>query len=155
MRYRIAREGVDTIIGNHLEVGALKFEEDKTYVVTWMNNFTVDNIIGTAHDLRREDDGEITAEIEWNENGDAIVELLGEKCFVTIYGNEVEQLGGFPKNDGDPQVLVRSVTLKALFVDNGAIDPWTESEYKRMRPQPVLHGANPAAFADSVVKADD
>lgn len=125
MRYRIAREGIDTIVGNHLEVGALKFDEAGSYVVTWNNDPHVDNIVGNATDLRREEGGWITAEVTWGgEKSPEVSKLVDqEEAWLTIYATEVED--HFKSN---AQRVVRSATLRALFTTPTPESPWTEKE---------------------------
>lgn len=134
MRYRFARENIDTIIGYHYNEGALKFEEGKTYPVYWENDFSATgNLIGQASVIKREDDGWLLAEIAWvNEKGEQAAQLVADgQGFVTIYGNEVVKQGSYPASQGNTaQFEVQSVTLKALYVCYDATDPWTEGPYR-------------------------
>jgi hypothetical protein len=125
LRYRIAREGIDTIVGNHLEVGALKFDATETYIVTWNNDFHVDNIVGNATDLRREEGGWITAEVTWSgEKSPEVSKLVDrEEVWLTIYATQVED-----QRRINAQRVVSSATLRALYLTPGLKSPWTEME---------------------------
>jgi hypothetical protein len=152
MRYRFAREGIDTIIGHHFSPGAIKFE-DREYPVTWSNSFMAEDLIGAAKDLRREDDGTLTAEIHWySGRGEQAGEIVDNSKYgwLTIYGNEVVKKGDYPLGPGRPQIEINSLTLKCLFVCYGLEDPWTEGSYRNANI-----AANPEAFADSPTKKED
>lgn len=90
MRYRFAREGIQTKSGHFLEPEALVWEE-KPILVVWGNDFSwPDNILGKATDLRREEDGWLTAEIEWTtEKGKQAEKLIDRDIFLTVYCNKI------------------------------------------------------------------
>ena len=128
MRARFAREGHDTVLGYHYDVGALQFGENTTYRIFWGNDFRAENWIGNASELKREEDGWITAEVEWtNERGEEASEMLGRDCVLTIYGRHV--VYGPEVNH---QKQVKSIELMALFVsimidgDNPWDLPWEQ-----------------------------
>lgn len=123
MRYKFAREGIDTVLDTHLNKDSLHWDE-KPIVVNYSNEWDLNNILGTAHDLRREDDGWITAEIEWNEKGELIAHQLGEDCYLTIYANQVSEQD--QRRTGGQRVI-RMAKLRAIYATMGS-DPWAEKE---------------------------
>lgn len=143
MRHKFAHEGIDTIIGQRWELGSIKFEEDAEYFVTWDNNFSVENIIGKASDIRREDDGTLTAEIDWaeTEKAEQSLDLLDKQVFLTVYVNQAV----FNRDrDDHGQIVVTSGQLRALFVTmSSGEDPWTEGVWRI-----PMGGANPFPKTD-------
>lgn len=86
MRKTICIEGKKTVPGQFLETGSLKWEEGKQYPITW--EYKHDKIYGWASDIRREDDGTITAELDI-EDGTALALLEHRDVSATIYGNKL------------------------------------------------------------------
>lgn len=86
MRKIIAWEGEEKIPGQVLETGALKWNDDKPIPVTKSADWDVTSVIGTATDLRREDNHTITAEIELNEE---FAPAIADMSF-TVYCNQVK-----------------------------------------------------------------
>lgn len=122
MRYRIAREGVHTILGTFFEENSIKWDDDKEYVVTWSNNFSnPEMVMGKATRLQYDEDGWITADIEWNENATTLAAMVNKDFFLTIYGNQVEETKGAKGTR-----LVHSVTLKAIYCAIDQNNPWDE-----------------------------
>ena len=120
-RYRFAREGHDNVLKNFFIPGSIKFREDAHFHVSLNNVF--DKVVGKASGLRREDDGWLTAEVEWVEDKEAYPNLLSNgELFLTIFGNEllIKQEGG--------TLTVESINLRSLFLTSE--DPWRSSEEK-------------------------
>lgn len=141
MRYTLAREGIDTPVGYHYKAGAIKFEADKEYSVFWTSEFSADDqVIGVATDFRRDEEGLLTAEVVWvGEHGPASGDLVDEgQAFLTIYANEVDKTGRHPRTWGDPQSIVNSCTIKALYICVDAIHPWTPSPYQPVKGMTVV-----------------
>lgn len=100
MRMVIAHEGVD--LGYFINKGALYWEEESFPVVTGVS-FSVDRInhpIGTATELRREEDGKITAEIsvpEYEESvareGWSFEDMFGFYIYATNVDDTIDVLG--------------------------------------------------------------
>lgn len=67
MRKTISWEGEEKVPGVVLEKGSLQWSEDPIPLV-WSFEQSVESVLGTASDLRREDDGRITAEVTLSEN---------------------------------------------------------------------------------------
>ena len=123
MRYRFAVEGIDTEIGNSLEVGSVKMDEP-SYPVTLGNNWQLDSVIGKATELRREDNGELTAEIEWHEKMiDELIAKINTEMFLTIYANKIDD-----ERIAARKRLVKSCELRAIFIALDMEDPWATSE---------------------------
>lgn len=127
MRYRFAREGVDTVIGNHLKYGSLLWEE--TLPVTWRAGNRLDDVVGTASEIRREDDGWLTAEVMWNAKGREMFEALDSDIntsepgvWLTIFAHLI--------TEESPQVgamrVIHQATVKYLFVTLQQEDPWKD-----------------------------
>ena len=130
MRYLFAREGVDTVINNHLRPGSLKWEEE-SLPITWQGRNTLQDIIGTATELRREDDGCLTAEVLWNSKGQEMLDALGvdvntpkSGAWLTIYANHVEE--EHLRLRGERMRVIHSATLRYLYVVLCQEDPWKE-----------------------------
>ena len=123
MRYRFAVEGIDTEIGNSLEVGSVKMDEP-SYPVTLGNNWQLDSVIGKATELRREDNGELTAEIEWHEKmSEELIAKINTEMFLTIYANKIDD-----ERIAARKRLVKSCELRAIFIALDMEDPWATSE---------------------------
>lgn len=89
MRKTIAREGEEWIPGQLLEVGSLKWGDEPIPVTKSAEWDDLESLIGTATDLRREDDESVTAEIELNEE---FASAIADMSF-TVYCNEVKSIG--------------------------------------------------------------
>ena len=85
MRYIICQEGVESVPGQYVPIGAMEWSEELKIPVTW--NFN-DKIIGVGTDIRREENGVITAEIELLHEDKKYIEGLLKKmddwCFSTF-----------------------------------------------------------------------
>lgn len=152
MRYRFAREGIDTIIGNHLEPGSLTWSE-VGLPVSGYADWDASSIIGMASDVRREDDGWLTAEVKWNERGQLMCDGLeqdvndeGGMLWLTIYATDLTEEG---KITPESQRIVHRGTIKALFVTLSPEDPWTEGPFN---PHPPNIGANRGAIVHPLIK---
>lgn len=148
MRYRFAREGIDTIIGNHLEPGALTWSE-VGLPVSWNANWYSNNLIGMASDIRREDDGWLTAEVKWNTKGEAMIEQVGfdvndenGTIWLTIYVTDIVEQ---QRESYNGQRVVKQGILRSLFVTLSGEDPWTEGSFN---PSPK----SVAAIPENVLK---
>lgn len=116
MRVQIGKENEDFGFGHVVMPGGFVWDEDKVYPIEDRpreGNPSV-GLIGTARDLRREDDGTITAEV-------TIPEHPMLRGYLTIFGNKLEFEEGRGV-EGPPPILVKSVTIKAIFVDVNT--PW-------------------------------
>ena len=107
VRKVISWEGEEKIPGIVLEIGALKWDENKQYPVTRGDQLRLP--IGRARNIRREENGAITAEIHLHEDFRSVLDNVS----VTIYGNELVQ-----KFVGEGGALrrVSSVTLREVFL---------------------------------------
>lgn len=123
MRYRIAREGVDTVVGNHLEVGSLKWT-DRPLVVLYGSGLDPKHRLGKATDLLREENGDITAEVEWNDQGSQLLDdfRVNEEggSYLTIFANKVTD----KQHNG--QRIVEDAHLRSVFITLES-DPWAEA----------------------------
>ena len=134
MRYRFAREGVKTMGSNaYFEPEGLKWDPDKPLVVNYTNDFRAENVVGVATEIRREEDGWLTAEIEWNDKGDQVALHLDDTMWLTIYLNHLLE------NDetdigGARWRRIKSADLKGIFVTI-LEDPWAEVAQKYLCPE--------------------
>lgn len=114
MRVQVAQEGEKIKEFDHrLTDGCLKWVEGKEYPVLKSAKFDdPSNILGHATDIRREDNGVITAEIDFE-----LMNGLG----VTIFANKVERTGSWEENN----VVVTSATIRAFFTTVEV--PWSGS----------------------------
>ena len=69
MRKIITWEGEEKVPGIIIEKGALTWGDDPI-PVCWNFQYDIENLLGNATDLRREDDGSITAEITFDEENE-------------------------------------------------------------------------------------
>lgn len=124
-RYKIAQENIHTSPGTFFELGALKIEQ-LSYPVVWSFGWDTEDFLGTATELKREDDESITAEIEWvaDKKDDILVLLEKNDAFLTVYGNNVVQKD---VKMGSTKRRVVAVTLRAVSVVPGP-DPWLEMQ---------------------------
>lgn len=135
MRYRFAREGVKTIGSKaFFEPESIKWVPDKSIPVTYENNFSDPGaIMGKASDLRREDDGWLTAEIEWNEKGEAISEEIGKTLWMTVMVNHIlESLERTIENA--EWRIVKACDLRVIYASS-LEDPWVEEPKKYLCPE--------------------
>jgi len=65
-RHKFAREGIRVKNNHFFEVDSLVWDEQ--VVVTWMFEFSAKSILGVASNIRREEDGWLSAEIEWSDS---------------------------------------------------------------------------------------
>jgi len=65
MRRVIYREGVEDL-GIFIHTGAMQWDE--TLPITWQFGHNITDVIGYAHSIRREDNGEVTARIDLDDN---------------------------------------------------------------------------------------
>lgn len=127
MRYRFAREGILTPIGKHFfEPESIKWDSDRRIPVTWSNNFSdPEALMGYATDIQREDDGWLTAEIEWTEKGRQVEDFVNKDFFLTVYLNHLEETDTSSQDDG--QRTIHSGNLKGIFAAVGGAHvtgPW-------------------------------
>jgi hypothetical protein len=80
-RYIICQEGKENVPGQFLLDGSMNWGEDKIWV-SWNFNHQ-DPKIGYASDIRREEDGWITAEIELFEQYQSLIDVAGFTVFIT------------------------------------------------------------------------
>lgn len=113
MRKIIAWEGDEMVPGQILEINSLKWSNEPIPVTRHADDWAQPPI-GNAGDLRREDNGSITAEIELIEELDVI---LNDMSF-TVYCNEVKALG---PRDVRP-LRVTTARIRAIFSDTTV--PW-------------------------------
>lgn len=114
MRVQVAQEGEGIKEFSHrLADGCLKWVDGEKYPVVNGPVFNDPNrIVGTATDIRREENGVVTAEIDFD-----LIDGLG----VTIYANQVERTGSWENND----VVVTSATIRSFFTTVEV--PWSGS----------------------------
>lgn len=134
MRYRFAREGTKTVGSNaYFEPESLKWDPSKPVIVNFTNDFQADNVIGKATDIQREDDGWLTAEIEWNDKGDQVALNLDKNMWLTIYINHILE-SDQTSLDGSGWRMVKSGDLKAIYATTDS-DPWEEEAPKYLCPE--------------------
>ena len=132
MRYRFAREGIDTIIGNHLKPYSMLWEQAEL-PINYNANWTVEALIGVASDIRREDDGQLTAEVKWNDHGLMLIEAMHQDVnakdgtlWLTIVANMILEKG---EAGVGTQRVVHQATIRELFVTMHLQDPWAEGPF--------------------------
>lgn len=93
MRKIIAWEGREMVPGVIIEVGALTWSEPLPIV--WSFQHDLSNLLGTARDLRREEDGSITAELDIRDDTEqqrSVKTLLENRdVSTTIFANELTE----------------------------------------------------------------
>lgn len=127
MRYRFAREGVKTVVGDHVFMPS-SIQWEGSIPVCLNNDFRQSDVIGVATDLRREDEGWLTAEIEWASDMGLDVGTVNQTSFLTIYGNQLFR----SENDAKE---ITNITLRSLFLTEG--DPWVDQGIGRNTEQEV------------------
>lgn len=126
MRYRFAREGITTILDVHLVEGSLQWDDDKLIPVLWENDFSTQGILGQAHDLRREDGGWLSAEIDWTneDKSPAVVELIDHgDLFLTIYATNVTEQD---RRASGGHRHVQQAELRSIYTTMN--DTWVDKE---------------------------
>lgn len=113
MRHTIGYEGRDMGFGHILLPGALKWDDSHPYPVLEKSDYT-SPIVGTASDIRREEDGRITAEIDFP---------MPTNLAATIFANEIKLPEGVSWA-GEPPIPIESVVLRSLFFDDKV--PWVK-----------------------------
>jgi hypothetical protein len=115
MRLTIAHEGTEVVPRQFLEIGSLKWG-CKRIPVTGPGSHSVP--IGMAQRLRHEDDGSITAEVEFFDEKRADVETLlnHNDIGATVFCNEVVS-----KHKG-AKMIVKSAKIKTIFLDLGIVE---------------------------------
>lgn len=105
-------------VGNHLLLeGSVKWEVDKQFHIVWNFDYTVNNLLGHASDLRREDDGAITAELDFRDAD--IAELVKrDNLPATFEGNDVVQ------EVFDGVRVFHSVTVRGIAIVAPPSVPW-------------------------------
>lgn len=135
MRYRFAREGVKTV-GSiaFFSTESIKWDTNRAIIVNYENDFTdPDNIVGKATDLRREDDGWLTAEIEWNDGGEAIKDDIDVSAWLTVnVANLFETEERTIENE--EWLVINSCELRIIYATAGG-DPWVETEQRYLCPE--------------------
>jgi hypothetical protein len=115
MRVIVAFEGENTVPKQVLEHGSVRWAEDKPIPVTdWENN--TQKITGTAKDFQRDENGCVTAEVEFTDENVKTLIDAGEIA-LTVYGNQVDDSR---RDDGTR--VVHSFQLLALYPTLGV--PW-------------------------------
>lgn len=117
-RHRFALEGVETPLKRTIEVDAIKILDDEIPVVWNADLSDLDKLMGAATDFQREDDGWISAEIDWNPDYQSLIDHdLAKSFFLTIWANEVEsrKTGGLE--------IVTSCRLRMIYATVGK-SPW-------------------------------
>lgn len=134
MRYRFAREGVKTVGSKaFFEPESIKWDPDRPIPVTYSNDIRPENFIGSASDIRREEDGWITAEIKWNDKGDQVALLLDETLWLTVYIHHLLESEG-TSLDGSGWRMIKSCDLKVIFATHDG-DPWQEESARYLCPE--------------------
>lgn len=92
-RHIISYEGVDEEFNRtHLKVGSLTWPDSPVPVIWNFGLMNPDDLLGHATDFRREETGEITAEISFNNTDkSARIADLKEELYATIYARDVAQ----------------------------------------------------------------
>lgn len=112
-RMTISWEGTEAVPGIIIQPGALRWE-DEELPLCW--NFDHNELLGVASDIRREDDGQITAEITIYEETDnqkhAQVVMDHGDVATTVY---VTDLSEHKDEDGNKRIVesgrIRSVNM--------------------------------------------
>jgi hypothetical protein len=120
MRKTICIEGDEyPINGRIIEKGALGWPEDKKLPLCWSFNHDIEHVLGNASDLRREEDGRITAELTFNDseagqNAKAVLEHGDASA--TIYANQLVE--------DRKSKRVSAATIRSVEVVVGGLVPW-------------------------------
>lgn len=88
-RQIICYEGKHPVNGKFISKGALTWDEEKPLPVVLKPS---DNgpLVGLATDLKREDDGAITAEMKFNARNNSVLEDLPSGLGWTIYASDIK-----------------------------------------------------------------
>lgn len=135
MRYRFAREGVLTVVNNHFfDPESIRWDSSKLIPVTWENNFSdPEALMGAASDLRREDDGWLTAEIEWNTKGQQVADFINKDAWLTIHLNKLVETDETSQDGG--LRTIHEGNLLTIFASMRDGDPWEEKAEKVLCPE--------------------
>lgn len=84
VRYRFAREGAKTTIGIAYEIGAIELPEGPLDISLGAE-LNPDTLFGTAFNFQREANGDLTCEIEFEDDADQkMIDMLGSQAFLTV-----------------------------------------------------------------------
>lgn len=127
MRKIICREGVEDL-GKILEVGSMEWTDPLPLVWNFEHD-NIDNVLGRAEDIRREENGEITAEIVFNDsvNAKRVALLLENKdVCCTILANKIdyEHITVGEDEEAHSVSLIKSGTIREVSVILAAGHPW-------------------------------
>lgn len=91
MRKVIYREGTEDL-GIFIRNGAMKWDE--SLPITWQFGFDIADLLGRAHDLRRERNGDVTARLDFDDNergrqAASVIQHGDGAC--SIWANEIIQ----------------------------------------------------------------
>lgn len=118
VRYKFAREGIVSPIGYLFEKGSIKWTSEPIPVV--ITAAVSSSLIGKALDIRRDDDGWLSADIEWSSSDETLIESINRENFLTIFGNKLEMVD-------DPNIpsvkRIKTITLRELFLTDD-LDVW-------------------------------
>lgn len=123
-RYVIAYEEKQTVPGQYLEAGSIKWDENA--MVPIIAHEKDDKLLGIASNIQRDEHGVLTAEVtQWlDENYRVAVEA--DDLALTIYCNEVTA-----RQDDELGRVVSSARLRALYPTVGV--PWAKYGYGNPR----------------------
>lgn len=135
MRYRFAREGVLTVVGKHFfDPESIKWDPSRLIPVVWDNNFgNADAVMGTASEIRREDDGWLTAEIAWNQKGIEVEPFINKDAFLTIHLNKLVETDNSSLEGG--RRVIHEGNLLNIYAAPNEKDPWTEAVEQVLCPE--------------------
>lgn len=135
MRYRFAREGVKTIGSKaFFEPESIKWPVDGVIPVFWENNFSdATKLLGSASDLRREEDGWVTADIAWNLKGEEVEGQVNKEVWLTVFVNHILEKESTDIAGKDWRII-QSCTLRGIYT-SALEDPWVEEGRKFYCPE--------------------
>jgi hypothetical protein len=127
MRKIICREGVEDL-GHIFEVGSLQWSDPLPLVWNFSHD-NIGNVLGRAEDIRREENGEITAEIVFNDSDkaqQARTTLENKDTCCTIFANKIYEKRITVGEDEEAHAvrLIKSATIREVSVILAAGHPW-------------------------------
>lgn len=122
MRKTIAIEGRSTVPEQFLEVGCLKWDEEKPTPIVW--NFMFEKTLGWAKDFRREEDGTITAELDITDENAAALFEHGD-IVATFYADQLDI--NIIKDDDGKRIShsYKSARIRAISLVISGMVPWS------------------------------
>lgn len=133
MRVTFAHEGIEKVPGHFLEKNSVHWDSGPIPLI-W--DFQTEKLLGTASELRREENGELTAEIDVD-TLDANARALFSDCGTTFFG-QIDKDGWTQEDDTGLQrisdVKVRALVMSPNMpwrnppIDGSATDVETEIE---------------------------